>query len=176
MIEVTNRAGSRSRGFSVQIFRVGAWLFACLALSLHAPPGALAQGSAPSVTCEPTPKDSLGPFYKPVAPIRFSVGRGYVLSGAVRSAEGCAVIPHARIEAWLAGPSGDYGDEFRATLFTDSDGRYRFESHVPPPYMGRPPHIHLRVSAQGFETLVTQHYPEKGLAASNFDLVLRPLH
>jgi protocatechuate 3,4-dioxygenase beta subunit len=39
-------------------------------------------------------------------------------------------------------------------------------------YGGRPPHIHLRVRAPGYEELVTQHYPEPGQRKANFDLVL----
>lgn len=124
--------------------------------------------------CSPTPPDALGPFYLPNAPIRSKVGSGYVLSGIVRSAAGCKPVPDARVEFWLAGPDSDYADEYRATLFSDRNGAYRFESHVPPPYYGRPPHIHIRVSAPGFRTLVTQHYPDKGGNTAQFDLVLRP--
>ena len=41
---------------------------------------------------------------------------------------------------------------------------------------GRPSHIHIRVSAEGYRTLVTQHYPQKGIAEGHFDLVLIPEH
>jgi protocatechuate 3,4-dioxygenase beta subunit len=41
-------------------------------------------------------------------------------------------------------------------------------------YAGRPPHIHIRVTAAGHRTLVTQHYPAAGQATATFDLVLRP--
>jgi hypothetical protein len=51
-------------------------------------------------------------------------------------------------------------------------GRYRFESNVPVSYGGRPPHIHVRVRAPGYEELVTQHYPERGQRKANVDLVL----
>jgi catechol 1,2-dioxygenase len=43
---------------------------------------------------------------------------------------------------------------------------------VPVSYGGRPPHIHLRVTAPGYEELVTQHYPERGQRKATFDLVL----
>jgi protocatechuate 3,4-dioxygenase beta subunit len=39
-------------------------------------------------------------------------------------------------------------------------------------YGGRPPHIHVRVRAPGYEELVTQHYPQRGQRKANFDLVL----
>jgi protocatechuate 3,4-dioxygenase beta subunit len=125
-------------------------------------------------TCSPTEPDMLGPFYKPGAPARSSVGTGYVLSGTVRSSPDCELIPGATIELWLAGPDGGYDDDHRATVIADHQGAYRFESNVPPPYYGRPPHIHLRVSATGFRTLVTQHYREKNRTEARFDIVLVP--
>jgi protocatechuate 3,4-dioxygenase beta subunit len=45
---------------------------------------------------------------------------------------------------------------------------------VPVVYGGRPPHIHVRVFAPGFQTLVTQHYPTAGQTEATFDLVLLP--
>jgi protocatechuate 3,4-dioxygenase beta subunit len=123
-------------------------------------------------TCKPTEPDMLGPFYKPDAPVRSSVGKGYLLSGTVRSAKDCTSLAGAKIEFWLAGPDGEYADKYRATVFSDKAGAYRFESHFPPPYYGRPSHIHIKVSASGFKTLVTQHYPASGQTQAAIDLVL----
>ncbi|MCA1847408.1 MAG: hypothetical protein LC704_00215 [Actinobacteria bacterium] len=114
----------------------------------------------------------LGPFYEPNAPERTSVGSGYVLSGSVLAAGGCEPVRDARIEFWLANPEGEYDDAHRATVFAGERGRYRFESNVPVSYGGRPPHIHIRVTAPGYRNLVTQHYPEAGQTEANFDLVL----
>jgi protocatechuate 3,4-dioxygenase beta subunit len=83
-------------------------------------------------------------------------------------------IPDATIEFWLAGPDGAYADEYRATVIVDQNGAYRFESHAPPPYSGRPPHIHVRVTAPGYQELVTQHYSQQGQTQAIFDLVLMP--
>src|SRR5215207_8795676 len=130
-----------------------------------------AAGGKPT-NCKPTQPDMLGPFYEPGAPVRTSVGRGYVLSGTVLAAEGCKPIPNARIEFWLANPSGNYDDAHRATVLAGERGEYRFESNVPVSYGGRPPHIHVRVRASGYEELVTQHYPQRGQRKANFDLVL----
>jgi len=124
--------------------------------------------------CAPTRADMLGPFYTPNAPVRSSVGKGFVLSGAVRSARDCRALAQARVEFWLAGPAGQYGDVWRATIVADRDGRYRFESHVPPAYGGRPPHIHVRVTASGHQVLVTQYYPRSGETEGRFDLVVSP--
>jgi protocatechuate 3,4-dioxygenase beta subunit len=104
--------------------------------------------------------------------VRTSVGSGYVLSGAVLGAEECKPIPDAHIEFWLANPKGEYADAHRATVFAGQRGEYRFASNVPVSYGGRPPHIHVRVKAPGYEELVTQHYPERGQRKANFDLVL----
>ncbi len=125
-----------------------------------------------SADCKPTQPDMLGPFYEPGAPVRTSVGSGYVLSGTVLAAAECQPIPNARIEFWLANPQGEYDDAHRATVFAGPRGGYRLESNVPVSYGGRPPHIHVRVRAPGFEELVTQHYPERGQRKANFDLVL----
>jgi protocatechuate 3,4-dioxygenase beta subunit len=125
-----------------------------------------------ALTCEPTAPDSLGPFYESDAPIRDRVGEGYVLIGSVLSAQDCLRITDAQVELWLAGPDGEYRDDYRATLFSNDQGEYRFESHFPPPYGGRPSHIHIRVTAPGFQELVTQHYPAAGDEGARFDLVL----
>jgi catechol 1,2-dioxygenase len=130
-----------------------------------------AAGGGPA-DCKPTQPDMLGPFYEPGAPVRTSVGSGYALSGTVLGAEECKPIPKAHIEFWLANPRGDYDDAHRATVFAGQRGRYRLESNVPVSYGGRPPHIHVRVRAPGYEELVTQHYPERGQRKANFDLVL----
>jgi protocatechuate 3,4-dioxygenase beta subunit len=92
-----------------------------------------------SANCKPTQPDMLGPFYEPGAPVRTSVGNGYVLSGAVLATEECKPIPNAKIEFWLANPRGDYDDAHRATVFAGERGYYRLESNVPVSYGGRPP-------------------------------------
>jgi len=142
--------------------------------SLPAPTPARPLDASPPTACAPTPPDALGPFYKPDAPVRDRVGQGHVLRGVVRSSADCAPIPGARIEFWLAGPDGRYADAYRATVFAGPDGSYRFESHFPPAYGGRPPHIHIRVSAPGYQTLVTQYYPSAGRTEGAMDLVLIP--
>jgi hypothetical protein len=127
-----------------------------------------------NIGCTPTPPDALGPFYKPKAPLRNSVGRGYELSGAVLSSKDCAPIKEAGIELWMAGPDGEYKDDYRAAVRANESGEYRFESHRPPSYLNRPLHIHIRVTADGFNTLSTQHYPEEDSSNGEFDLVLIP--
>jgi protocatechuate 3,4-dioxygenase beta subunit len=126
--------------------------------------------AAPS--CRPTRADALGPFYEPGAPVRSKVGTGYALTGRALATRTCRPIAGARIELWLANPDGEYDDAHRATVIAGRRGGYRFESNRPPSYGSRPPHIHLRVSARGFRTLVTQHYPRAGRSSAVFNVVL----
>jgi protocatechuate 3,4-dioxygenase beta subunit len=144
-------------------------LFASLLLGL-----ALAVSSSPQAAsvCRPTPPDSVGPFYEPGAPVRSKIGSGYVLSGRVLAARTCRAIPRARIEFWVANPDGEYDDARRATVIAGRRGAYRLESNRPSGYGSRPPHIHLRVSARGYRTLVTQHYPKGARTNAVFNLVL----
>jgi protocatechuate 3,4-dioxygenase beta subunit len=149
---------------------VRSWLSALLLLLVfgaEALPGQVYQ-------CPPTPPDADGPFYRPNAPVRNSIGSGYGLTGVVKSAFDCARIGNAKIEIWMAGPDGVYGDAWRATLFSRANGRYYFSSHFPGQYGSRPPHIHLIANAPGFQELITQHYLQPGQQGALFDLVLIP--
>lgn len=145
--------------------RLAALLLAVLAV------GATSTGSDAATRCAPTRADALGPFYEPGAPVRSKVGTGYVLRGRVLTTS-CRPIGRARIEFWLVNPRGRYDDAHRATVIAARDGRYRLESNRPPGYQGRPPHIHVRVTARGFRTLVTQHYPRGSRTSAVFNLVL----
>lgn len=146
------------------------WVLLALA-SLGGPRSLFAVGAG--AACVPTRPDIQGPFYKPNAPVRTTVGTGHVLTGTVRSAAHCDPVAHARIEFWLAGPAGRYDDAHRATVVADAAGRYQFTSNFPPPYSGRS-HIHIRVSAPHHQVLVTQYYLKAGQTTGVFDLVLRP--
>jgi protocatechuate 3,4-dioxygenase beta subunit len=143
-----------------------------LALVVLAGSAASGAGSAPS-SCTPTRSDSLGPYYDPGAPVRSKVGTGgYVLTGGVLAARTCRPLARVRIELWLANEQGEYDDAHRATVFSRRNGGYRFESNRPVGYGGRAPHIHVRVTARGFRTLVTQHYPRGTRRSATFNIVL----
>lgn len=131
--------------------------------------GPAAQGQP---ACRPTAPDMEGPFYTPNAPERDRTGRGLVVSGAVRSAAGCAPLPGARLEWWSADPAGGYDDGHRATQRAGETGRFRYETDFPGRYPGRPPHLHVRVTAPGHRPLVTQLYPRPGQSAVETDFVL----
>ncbi|MBI3637641.1 MAG: intradiol ring-cleavage dioxygenase [Candidatus Rokubacteria bacterium] len=124
--------------------------------------------------CAPTAPDMLGPFYVPNAPERASTGKGFTVSGVVRTAGTCAPVPNARLEWWAANPRGDYDDAHRATQTADATGRYTYETDFPGKYSGRPLHLHVRVSAPGHNPLVTQIYPKAGATRADADFVLIP--
>src|SRR5262245_63941547 len=97
--------------------------------------------------CAPTKPDMLGPMYVGGAPERDGTGQGFVVTGTVRSARGCGALSGARIEWWSVNPRGEYDDAHRAIQVVGADGRYRYETDVPVVYPGRPPHLHVKVTA-----------------------------
>lgn len=114
----------------------------------------------------PTPSDVEGPFYKAGAPARASLAEPgskaekLVLSGVVRSAD-CKPLANVALDFWQANANGDYdnaGFRYRGVVTTDAQGRYRPETNLPPPYMGRPRHIHVKLQAPGVQALTTQLY------------------
>ena len=130
--------------------------------------------SAATPLCAPTPPDSLGPFYEPNAPERNSTGQGLSISGIVRSARDCHALGGARIEWCSANAQGDYAAAHRATQQAGADGQYHYITDFPGRYPGRPPHLHVRITAPGHRTLVTQVYPQQAQTALSVDLVLVP--
>ena len=150
-----------------------AWcvVLACVALGCITSPGPV---SAAPPTCVPTRADSLGPFYEPNAPERDNTGQGLLISGTVRSARDCSPVDGAVIEWWSANPRGDYDNAHRATQRANADGSYQYSTDFPGRYPGRPLHVHVRVSAPGHHTLVTQVYPQQAQTALHADLVLAP--
>ncbi len=135
-------------------------------------PGVVPTVAAEVTSCTPTRPDAEGPFYEPNAPERTSIGKGHVLKGVVRSSTDCRPIPGAQLEFWQVNEQAEYDDDHRATMFADSAGAYSFESNYPLAYSGRPSHIHLRVTAEGHQTLITQFYPQEGVTEATFDIVL----
>lgn len=121
--------------------------------------------------CAPTRPDEEGPFYRPGAPERSRTGAGLTILGTVRSQD-CHAIPGARLEWWSANGEGEYDDAHRAAQRADASGRYRYETSFPGRYPGRPPHVHVRVTAPGHRLLITQLYPTSGQTTMPIDLVL----
>jgi len=129
-----------------------------------------------------------GPFFVEDAPryengddlANGAPGETCVVSGRVLSTLG-EPIGRARIDVWQADGAGMYDVQYddltdargRGHLFSDSEGRFWFQTIRPVPYpipidgpVGRllraagrspmrPAHIHFRVAAEGYETLTT---------------------
>ena len=126
-----------------------------------------------SAGCAPTTPDIIGPYYLANAPASIQLsssteaGTLLAISGTVRS-ENCPVaIPNALVEVWHATDAGSYYSNvnpysLRGSLYTATDGSYSFSSIQPGWYLNgsqyRPRHIHYKVSAPGYATLVTQLY------------------
>ena len=113
-----------------------------------------------------------GPFYKRGAPSRSVLvapeddGERLVIGGTVSSTH-CERLSKAVIDVWQANAKGDYdldGFRFRGRMTSDAKGRWQVSTIVPGRYLNgrryRPAHVHVKVSAPGFETLTTQLYFE----------------
>lgn len=115
---------------------------------------------------QPTPRDMEGPFYKAGAPMRASIvepgskGERLLVSGRVLGPD-CRPAAGALLDFWQADENGEYdnsGFRYRGKVTADADGRYRIETILPPPYMGRPRHIHVKLQRPGGRVLTTQLY------------------
>lgn len=132
----------------------GSWAFRALAAALRL-----------------TERNPLGPFYREGAPFREHLAEGVkgtpiAVSGKVTDADG-KPLAGAIVDLWHADPKGVYdndGDEFlcRGRVKADAAGAYAFRTVHPGHYtdgaVGRPSHIHYRVTAEGAKELVTQLY------------------
>jgi protocatechuate 3,4-dioxygenase beta subunit len=100
-----------------------------------------------------TPNQTEGPFFTPNSPLRTSLleaaskAQRFAVSGRVLSPQ-CQPLAGALVDVWHADEDGEYdnrGYRYRGHQFTDSEGRYRFESIVPALYPGRARHYHLKI-------------------------------
>ena len=129
----------------------------------------------------PTEADIEGPFYKAGAPLRAnlvdsgSTADKMVLTGIVRAAD-CKPLSGVALDFWHADDKGEYdgaGYRYRGIVTTDYQGRYRLETNMPPPYSGRPRHIHVKLRRIGAPALTTQlYFPGESRNAPN-GLVLK---
>jgi len=79
--------------------------------------------------------------YIPDAPTRDSLGSGFVITGLVRSADGCRPLEGVRVQVWLATQTGGEQDN-GTSVRTGADGRYRIETDPTVPQFGEP-NIHV---------------------------------
>jgi protocatechuate 3,4-dioxygenase beta subunit len=119
--------------------------------------------------CSPTPHRTTGTHYKPVTLEKTDVSKGVMVTGQVIAAPDCKPVANAKVAHWQAGEQGRYLDRLRAYLFTDSQGRYRFETEWPDM---QTPHIHFIVTADGYKTLETQWIGDERQKEIVFNMVL----
>ncbi len=130
----------------------------------------------------PTPGQILGPFYPPVRNpeadndiTRFpdqnaAAGPKIEVSGQVLDTQG-RPAQGVLVEIWQCDSKGIYRHpdapetenvdpnfEGYGRFVTGADGRYSFRALKPVSYPRRTPHLHFKLQADGFETLVTQMY------------------
>ena len=120
---------------------------------------------SPIPDCKPTHDDGVSPSYQPDSPVRSVVGHGRVLTGTVLSSTDCQPISNAKLEFWPEEAGFGHPESSRATLFTDSNGQYRFECN-------QPEHIHMRISAEGFHAIGVNSYHPEGAAEGIMNFVL----
>lgn len=113
-----------------------------------------------------TPRQTEGPFFTPNSPLRATLveagskARRFLVTGRVLSPQ-CKPVANALLDLWHADEEGAYdnkGYRYRGHQFTDSEGRYRFETIVPSLYPGRARHYHVKVQPKGGRVLTTQLY------------------
>ena len=107
-----------------------------------APPERAATQPTPRRDCAATQGNPGGTNnYIPDAPYLDSLGRGFVITGLVRSARGCRPLDDVRVQVWLATETGSEQDN-RASVRTGTDGRYRIETAPTIAQFGEP-NIHV---------------------------------
>ncbi len=98
-------------------------------------------------------------------------------SGPARGAAVCKPTPNDAAgpfgRGWQAGRNGRYGPAGSATVITDRFGRFRFEGPVPGLDFGSA-HIHIRVTAPPYKTLVARYVLAPGERRGTVRLVLEP--
>jgi len=125
---------------------------------------------------DPTTTDILGPFYRPGAPIRANInptnfsGDLLHVSGTIFKEDGATPFQNCLIEIWQCDQNQMYDNisddyNYRGAQKTLADGKYHFITTQPVAYPAapnsnvyRPAHIHMRVSGEKQQDLITQIY------------------
>jgi protocatechuate 3,4-dioxygenase beta subunit len=131
---------------------------------------ASAQDLVPTPECrdsnDPTPEGGEGPFYVPRSPERSDLvetdsdAQIVELQGLVLS-RSCRPVANALLDLWQADEHGVYdnsGFRYRAHIYSDEQGNYRFRTVLPGLYETRTRHFHMKVQALERSVLTTQLY------------------
>lgn len=107
-----------------------------------------------------------GPFFRPNSPLERDLypdapnGERITVAGFVFDKR-CRPLASSLVEIWHADEKGDYdsvGYRLRGHQFTDTQGRWWFNTIMPAVYPGRTRHFHLKVQRPGGQVLTTQLY------------------
>jgi protocatechuate 3,4-dioxygenase beta subunit len=107
-----------------------------------------------------------GPFFRPNSPLNRDLypdapaGERITIAGFVLDNH-CRPLGGSLVEIWHADENGDYdsvGFRLRGHQFTDTQGRWWFNTIVPALYPGRTRHFHFKVQRPGGRVLITQLY------------------
>lgn len=129
------------------------------------------------LACDKTTLDYYGegPFYTDNPPeIQNSLlastdeqGDRMIISGRIFNLDCSEYIPNAVVDVWHADHEGDYdnnGYNLRGKTTSNVQGFYMFETIKPGKYLNgaafRPAHIHFKITAPGYPTVITQLYFE----------------
>jgi len=118
-----------------------------------------------------TSQDMLGPFFRKDAPfrndIRYAKHKTEIplkVIGQVFGADCKTPLSDVLIDIWHCDDEKHYdmtSEEYkcRGRFYTNENGAYWFETFIPPPYQGRPKHIHYLIhKSDNHQELVTQLY------------------
>lgn len=119
--------------------------------------------------CIPTPHRTTGTHYEPVTVEKTDISKGIIVNGQVLAMPDCKPVANAKVAHWQAGEDGRYSDALRAYLYTDNNGRFKFETEWPDL---NPPHIHFIVTTKEHDTLETQWIGNNRQKEINFRMVL----
>ena len=117
-----------------------------------------------------TPEQVEGPFFLPGAPEtrKLSIAAKdrkieVRISGKILNKD-CKPLKNASINFWHASPEGYYdsnGFTYRGFQKARSDGSYDLVTDIPGKYVGRTPHIHVKISAGKIELTTQLYFPNQ---------------
>ena len=123
--------------------------------------------------CKASPQMGMGTHFKPITQHKIDIGQGLKVKGVILSAPVCIPIENARIEHWQMNSEGEYVDELRAYLMSDTNGEIAFETEWPGSDV---PHIHFIVHAEGYKKLVHVWIASEKTKSIDLKLILEPIN
>lgn len=113
-----------------------------------------------------TLEQEAGPYFRPNSPLKRDLypdapGCERITVAGFALGNRCRTLGGSLVEIWHADENGDYdsvGSRLRGHQFTDTQGRWWFNTIVPALYPGRTRHFHFKVQRPGGRVLTIQLY------------------